>query len=116
MSFRRAVGAAILVAALTTPATAQVPRTAWDSLARDLLRELVDINTTWTRGSTLQAAQAMAARLRAAGFPAEDVAVIQNAERKGNLVARLRGRQAQGARSVTGTRPPNQLDNNKNST
>jgi acetylornithine deacetylase/succinyl-diaminopimelate desuccinylase-like protein len=35
----------------------------------------------------------MAARLRAAGFPPEDVVVVQNAERKGNLIARLRGRQ-----------------------
>lgn len=88
-----------LLAALASPVAAQVPRTPWDSLARDLLRELVDINTTWTRGSTLQAAEAMAARLRAAGFPAGDVAVIQNAERKGNLVARLRGRQT-GAKPI----------------
>jgi acetylornithine deacetylase/succinyl-diaminopimelate desuccinylase-like protein len=34
----------------------------------------------------------MAARLRAAGFPDSDVAVLENAPRKGNLVARLRGR------------------------
>jgi acetylornithine deacetylase/succinyl-diaminopimelate desuccinylase-like protein len=89
----RACGVLVLAATLASPAGAQAPRTPWDSLARDLLKELVDINTTWTRGSTLQAAQAMAARARAAGFPAEDVTVIQNAERKGNLVVRLRGRQ-----------------------
>src|SRR5512139_3342544 len=94
MSFRRAIGSAALLTALAAPAAAQVPRTPWDSLARDLLKELVDINTTWTRGSTLQAAQAMAARVRAAGFPEQDIAVIQNAERKGNLVVRLRGRQS----------------------
>lgn len=66
--------------------------TRWDSLARDLFEELVEINTSQSTGSTLAAAQAMAARLKSAGFPDSDVVVIQNAERKGNLVARLRGR------------------------
>ena len=77
---------------LVTPAAAQVPRTPWDSLAHDLLKELIDINSTWTEGSSLAAAQAMAARARAAGFPEQDVVVVQNAERKGNLVVRYRGR------------------------
>lgn len=71
---------------------AQVPRTPWDSLARDLLRELVEINTSESSGSTLAAAQAMAKRVRAAGFPEEDVRVIQNTDRKGNLIVRYRGR------------------------
>ena len=75
-----------------TPATAQVPRSAWDSLARDLLRELIEINTTQSTGSTTAAAQAMARRLEAAGFPDSDVVVIETAPRKGNLIARLRGR------------------------
>ncbi|HWP03417.1 MAG TPA: M20/M25/M40 family metallo-hydrolase [Gemmatimonadaceae bacterium] len=71
---------------------AQSPRTHWDSVARSLLEELVEINTQNSDGSTLQAAHAMAARLRAAGFPDSDVVVLENAPRKGNLVARLRGR------------------------
>ena len=71
---------------------AQLPRTHWDSVARSLLEELVEINTQNSDGSTLQAAHAMAARLRAAGFPDSDVVVLENAPRKGNLVARLRGR------------------------
>jgi acetylornithine deacetylase/succinyl-diaminopimelate desuccinylase-like protein len=67
-------------------------RTKWDSLAHDLLKELVEINTQNSDGSTLQAAQAMAARLKAAGFPDSDVVVLENAPRKGNLVARLHGK------------------------
>jgi acetylornithine deacetylase/succinyl-diaminopimelate desuccinylase-like protein len=66
--------------------------TQWDSLARDLFRELIEINTQESDGSTLRAAQAMAARLKSAGFPDSDVVVLENAPRKGNLVARLRGR------------------------
>ena len=61
-------------------------------LARELLRELVEINTTDSVGDNTAAAQAMADHLLAAGFPAEDVQVLGPVERKGNLVARYRGR------------------------
>ena len=74
----------------STPSQAQ--QTKWDSVARSLFKELVEINTTESSGSTLAAARAMAARLKAAGFPDSDVVVLENAPKKGNLVARLRGR------------------------
>lgn len=61
-------------------------------LARDILRELIEINTTDSVGDNTAAAQAMANRLIAAGFPSEDVRVLGPVERKGNLVARYRGR------------------------
>jgi acetylornithine deacetylase/succinyl-diaminopimelate desuccinylase-like protein len=67
-------------------------KTKWDSVARDVFKELIEINTENSDGSTLQAAQAMAARLKAAGFPDSDVTVLSNAPRKGNLVARIHGR------------------------
>ena len=60
-------------------------------LARDIHKALVEINTVTSTGDTLKAAQAMAARLLAAGFPEADVHVLSPAPRKGNLVARLRG-------------------------
>ena len=60
-------------------------------LARDIHKELVEINTVTATGDTAKAAEAMAARLRTAGFPAADVQVFTPAPRKGNLVARLRG-------------------------
>ena len=60
-------------------------------LARDIYKELVEINTVTATGDTAKAAEAMAARLRTAGFPADDVRVFSPAPRKGNLVARLRG-------------------------
>jgi acetylornithine deacetylase/succinyl-diaminopimelate desuccinylase-like protein len=59
--------------------------------AFDIYKELVEINTVTETGDTGRAADAMAARLRAAGFPAADVQVFKPAPRKGNLVARLRG-------------------------
>lgn len=60
-------------------------------LARDIFRELVEINTVTATGDTAKAAGAMAARLRTAGFSSSDVQVFTPAPRKGNLVARLRG-------------------------
>src|SRR5215831_12026928 len=58
---------------------------------REIYKELVEINTTDSVGDSVKAAEAMAARLRAAGLPAEDIRVISTAPRKGNMVARLRG-------------------------
>jgi acetylornithine deacetylase/succinyl-diaminopimelate desuccinylase-like protein len=57
----------------------------------DIYRELVEINTTDSVGDTVRAAQAMAARLRDGGLPAQDVQVLSSGPRKGNLVARLPG-------------------------
>ncbi|MFZ0852367.1 MAG: M20/M25/M40 family metallo-hydrolase [Hyphomicrobiaceae bacterium] len=60
-------------------------------IAFDIYKELVEINTVTATGDTERAAEAMAARLRAAGFAGSDVQVFSPAPRKGNLVARLRG-------------------------
>lgn len=60
-------------------------------LAHDIYRELVEIDTTTATGDTKKAAEALAARLKAAGFPDADVQALSPAPRKGNLVARLRG-------------------------
>ena len=65
--------------------------------ARDIYKELIEINTVTPTGDTAKAAEAMAARLRAAGFAGADVQVFNPAPRKGNLVARLHG---------TGSRKP----------
>ncbi len=60
-------------------------------LAFDVYKELVEINTVTATGDTATAAEAMGARLRAAGFAEDDVHVFSPAPRKGNLVARLHG-------------------------
>src|SRR5258705_12168144 len=71
--------------------TAAAADTAEDQLARDIFRELIEINATDSVGNTTTAAEAMATRLKAAGFPAADVQVLGPNPRKGNLVARYRG-------------------------
>ena len=81
---------AALVAAAPASSHAQA-LTPQQQFAFDVYKELVEIDTTTATGDTRQAAEAMAARLRAAGFAEADVQVFSPAPRKGNLVARLRG-------------------------
>ena len=61
-------------------------------LARDVFQQLIEINSTDSIGSTTAVAEAMRTRLLDAGFPAADVVILGPNPRKGNLVARLRGR------------------------
>src|SRR5258708_14423305 len=64
-------------------------------LARDIFKELIEINTTDTpAGNVTTAAEAMAARFRASGFPQEDIQVLGPVANKKNLVVRFHGRVA----------------------
>jgi acetylornithine deacetylase/succinyl-diaminopimelate desuccinylase-like protein len=58
--------------------------------AKAIYKQLIEIDTTHSTGDTTKAAEAMAAHLIAAGLPKEDVQVLAEVPRKGNLVARLR--------------------------
>lgn len=60
-------------------------------LSRDIFKELVEINTTDSVGNVTTAAEAMAKRLREAGFPESDIQVLGPNDRKKNMVARLHG-------------------------
>jgi acetylornithine deacetylase/succinyl-diaminopimelate desuccinylase-like protein len=59
--------------------------------SREIFKQLVEINTTDSVGNVTTAAEAMAKRLRDAGFSEQDVMVAGPNERKKNLVARLHG-------------------------
>jgi acetylornithine deacetylase/succinyl-diaminopimelate desuccinylase-like protein len=73
------------------PAKNAGPAPAYSKLARDIFKELIEINTTVNIGST-KAAEAMARRLRAAGFSENDIRVLGPRPNNKNLVARYRGR------------------------
>ena len=64
---------------------------------RELYKELVEINTTRSVGSCTRAAEAMRARLAAAGIPASDMHIFAPPDRPndGALVALLHGRERQ---------------------
>jgi len=84
-------GLMVILASLAEAQTGSLPPSDRQRLARDILKELIEINTTDSSGDNTKAAEAMAARLQAAGFAASDLEVLAPVPRKGNLVARLRG-------------------------
>ncbi|MEO8450552.1 MAG: M20/M25/M40 family metallo-hydrolase [Gemmatimonadota bacterium] len=94
MPGRGFLGAVVIAGVVAVPPalSQQRPLTKWEAVAHDLLKELVEINTTVNSGGMTRAAQAMAARVKAAGFPDSDIAVVESGPTKGNLIVRLRGR------------------------
>lgn len=72
-----------------------LPPPADQQLARDMLKSLVEINTTHAHGST-EAAKAIQRWLLSAGFPASDVVLLAPADHptKGNVVVRYRGKRS----------------------
>jgi acetylornithine deacetylase/succinyl-diaminopimelate desuccinylase-like protein len=82
------VAAALLCASVAhAQATVESP----NALSRSIFQELIEINTTDSVGNVTTASEAMAKRLRAAGFADSDIAIVGPNARKKNLVVRLRG-------------------------
>ena len=92
-SIPAAVLAALLPCALLAPCAAPAAESADDkaanTLAHDIFKQLIEINTTDSVGNVTTAAEAMAQRFREAGYG--DVFVGGPNERKKNVVIRLRG-------------------------
>lgn len=69
-------------------------------LARDVFKQLIEINSTDSVGNVSTAARAMRERLLAAGFAAEDLQILGPNDRKMNLVARYRGKAGSGLKPI----------------
>jgi len=84
---------ALLVTSLSWGTPGPLPPDDDRELAHDILRELVDINTTHEHGST-EAARLIQQQLLAAGFPADDVTLIAPPDKptKGNVIVRYAAR------------------------
>ena len=93
------VVAAALVSMQSSWPAAQSPQVT-RTLAHDIFKELIEIDTTDSNGSTTVAARAMAQRLLDGGLAAADVTVAGPTERKGNLVARYRGKAGSALRPI----------------
>jgi acetylornithine deacetylase/succinyl-diaminopimelate desuccinylase-like protein len=90
---RPIIGLFLLSAIAVDAAPAQTRTSAADSvLARSIFTELIGIRSVSGTRETVDAAQALVRRLRAAGFSGQDAFVAGNADTVGNVVARLRGR------------------------
>jgi len=68
-----------------------MPSLADQQLTRSIFQQLVEIKSGYTSGATTPAAEAMAARLREAGFPEPDIFLGGAIPKKFNLVVRYHG-------------------------
>ncbi len=92
---KRCVGsflAAVLAVLASLPACAAgAAKNPVQIQGRELLRELIETDTTPAHGSTTAAAEKMARRFLDAGYPADDVLLLGDDPLKRNLIVRLRG-------------------------
>jgi len=94
MKLPRLIGFALLCACLPAVAGEGARAQSNDAtkqMARAIFKQLIEINTTDSVGSTTVAAEAMAQRLRDEGFSSVDIFIGGPRERKGNLFARIHG-------------------------
>ena len=106
---RLAPAIAILPLTVAAPAAAQAPKspvyspgklTPAQQQAREVYKELVEINTSVTTGNITNGAVAMAKRFKAAGIPDSDIFVGGPRPDKHNVVARVRGKNPSGRKPV----------------
>jgi acetylornithine deacetylase/succinyl-diaminopimelate desuccinylase-like protein len=86
-------------APLLIPVALSAQRDAARTLEREILKQLVEINTSDSAGHTREAAEVLQQRLIGAGMPEADVQVLGYDPRYQSLVARYRGRNA-GAKPI----------------
>src|SRR5450755_2296163 len=68
-----------------------MPPEAEQRLAREIYKQMIEVKSGFTTGSTTPIAESVAARFRAAGFPASDVFVGGAIPKKANVVVRYHG-------------------------
>src|SRR5579864_1143608 len=68
-----------------------MPPEAEQKLAREIYKQMIEVKSGFTTGSTTPIAESVAARFKAAGFPASDIFVGGVIPTKSNVVVRYRG-------------------------
>jgi acetylornithine deacetylase/succinyl-diaminopimelate desuccinylase-like protein len=92
MRMKPILSASVLSAFLSLSAISDsLPPPEYQKLTHDIYKQLIEINTSFSTGATTPAAEAMAARLKAEGFPESDIHILGAAPHKMNMVARYRG-------------------------
>ncbi len=85
---------AMVLSSMVSPVWAE-ERPAQQQAVLAIYKELLELDTTHSTGSTTVAAKVIAKRLHAAGYPAKDIALLGAKPKLGNLVARLHGQGTQ---------------------
>ena len=81
----------VLLIALPCPAADLLPPAADRELAREIYRQMIETKSGFTTGATTPIVEAVAARLKAAGFADADIFTGGANPRKANLVVRYHG-------------------------
>ena len=81
----------LIIAPLACFAASTMPPEADQRLAHDIYKEIVEIKSGFTTGATTPVVEAIARRLRAAGFPDSDIFIGGAIPAKANLVVRYHG-------------------------
>ena len=79
------------LAALVCFGASTMPPEVDQRLAHDIYKEIVEIQSGYTTGATTPVADAIARRLRAAGFPDTDIFIGGASAKKANIVVRFHG-------------------------
>ncbi len=95
-----AVSAAPLAAQPATPVYTPGKLTPAQQVARDVYKEIIEINTSVTTGNITNGAKAMVKHFLAAGIPEKDIFVGGPQPEKFNVVARLRGKNPAGRKPL----------------
>ncbi len=107
--FRLAISKSALLLGVATAAHAQAPKspiytpgklTPAQQIAHDVYKEIIEINTSVTTGNITDGAVAMLKRFKAAGIPDSDLFIGGPKPERHNVVARFRGKNAQGQKPV----------------
>src|SRR5207245_10326164 len=77
--------------AIVAPAGRTQSQDQTKQLSHDIFKQLIDINTTDSVGNVTTAAEAMARRLREAGFDEKDIQTAGPRDNKKNLIVRYHG-------------------------
>lgn len=83
-----------LCALTMAPLSGQSPNDPAQREAREILAEMVSINTSLQRGDVTPLAEKLAARFRKVGVPAADVQLIGPEAKNKNLIVRIRGKRS----------------------
>ncbi len=82
---------ALLLVAFAAFAADTLPPDAEQRLAREIYKEMIEVKSGFTTGATTPIAESVAARFKAAGFPASDIYLGGAIPRKANVVVRYHG-------------------------
>ena len=88
---KRIAACVLMFAAAAHAQNRALPPQSERDLAREIYKEMVEVKSGFTTGSTTPLAEAVARRLKAAGFPDADVFVGGASPTKANLVVRYHG-------------------------